>query len=461
MKTTTETVSTREVLLTVEPDPETVDKALRKAARMFSQWRPLPGFRPGRAPYALVERTFGREALLEQAVKDLAPELYRQAVAEAKIEPFDEGQLEVSSQDPLVLKFRVPLGPVVTLGDYRALHIEPEPEVVVTEAQIDAEVEAIRRRHATYEVVDRPVQFGDQVVATIIGTHEGQELVNQQDATLNVVDELRPAGFAEALVGMRAGESREFALTYPEDYDDENLAGKNVTFNVTIKTVRQANLPEINDDLAKMAGDYETLAELREGLAAALKQRLENEARAKEADAAIEALVSVSQVEYPAVALEREINATLENQKARLRQIGFTYENYLRMIGKTEAELREEIRPEAERRLVRQLVLAEFARAEGLEVKREEISTEAVRIASRYGERANEVLERLSSPRATLSIHADLLIQAAVKRLTDLLTGRVKTQAPEPGAEAAENTPLSEEKDLPANNANAPEQNAD
>jgi len=443
LKTTTETIGPREVLLTVEPDPQTVEKALRKAAQVLSRWRPLPGFRPGRAPYALVERTFGREALLERAVNELAPELYRQAIAEAQIEPFDQGQLEIGSQDPLVLKFRVPLGPVVTLGDYRALHIEPEPEVVVTEAQIDEEIEAIRRRHATYEVVDRPVQLGDQVVATIVGTHEGQEIVNHQDATLNVVDLLRPAGFAEALVGMRAGESREFSLTYPEDYDDENLAGKNVTFNVTIKTVRQANLPEINDDLAKMAGDYETLAEMREGLAAALKERLENEARAREANAAIEALVSVSQVEYPAVALEREISATIENQKARLRQIGFTYENYLRMIGKTEAELREEIRPEAERRLVRELVLAEFARAEKLEVKKEEISAEAERIASRYGERANEVLERLSTPRATLSIHADLLTQAAVKHLTDLLTGRKRPQA-EATAESTESAPAAE-----------------
>ena len=438
MKTTTETTGTREVLLTVEPDPESVDKALRKAARLISQRRPLPGFRPGKAPYAMVERTIGREAILEQAVNDIAPELYRQAIAEAKIEPFEQGQLEIGSQDPLVLKFKVSLGPVVTLGDYRALHVEPEPEVTVTEAQIDEEVEAIRRSHATYEVVERPVQLGDQVVATISGTHEGQQVVDQQDATLNVVDEMRPAGFAEALVGMKADEPREFSLTYPDDYDDENLAGKNVTFSATIKTVRQANLPEINDDLAKMAGDYETVAQMREGLAGVIKQRLENEARAREANAAVEALVGVSQVEYPAIALEREISATLENQKARLRQIGFTYENYLRMVGKTEAELREEIRPEAERRLVRELALSEFARAEKLEVKREEIATETVRIASRYGERANEVLERLSTGRAALSVYADLLTQAAVRHLTAILTGRQQPQAQEPSGEATE-----------------------
>jgi len=445
LKTTSETVGTREVLLTVEPDPESVDKALRKAARLFSQRRPLPGFRPGKAPYAMVERTFGRETLLEQAVSDMAPDVYRQAIAEAKIEPFEQGQLEVGSQDPLVLKFKVPLGPVVTLGDYHTLHVDPEPEVTVSETQIDEEISAIRRRHATYEAVERPVQLGDQVVATIIGTHEGQQVVDQQDATLSVVDEMRPAGFAEALTGMKANETREFSLTYPDDYDDKNLAGKNVTFSATIKTVRQANLPEINDDLAKMAGDYATVAEMREGLAAIIKQRLENEARAREANAAIEALVGISQVEYPAIALEREITATLENQKARLRQIGFTYENYLRMVGKTEAELREEIRPDAERRLVRQLALSEFARAEKLEVKREEIAAEAARIANRYGERANEVLQRLNSDRALLSIHADLLTQAAVRHLTAMLTGREQPQAQEPSVEVAEGASTSEE----------------
>lgn len=449
MKTTTETIGPREVLLTVEPDPETVDKALRRAARQLSQWRPVPGFRPGKAPYALVERIFGRETLLEQAISEMAPELYRQAISEANIEPFEQGRMEVGSHDPLVLKFKVPLGPLVTLGDYRTLHIQPEPEVVVTEAQIDEEIEALRRRHATYEVVDRPIQLGDQVVATIVGTHEGQRVVDRQDAVLDVLDSLRPAGFAEALVGMRTNESREFSLTYPEDYEDESLAGKNVTFNVTIKTIRQANLPEVNDELAKMAGDYETLAELREGLATAIKERLENEARAKEANAALEALVNISQVEYPAVALEREIDALLENQKARLRQIGFSYENYLRMIGKTEAELREELRPEAERRLVRELVLAEFARAEGLEVKQEEISAEASRIARRYGERADEVLERLSTPRAKLSIHADLLTQAAIKHLTDLLTGRAQPRSQEPSPEASASSPSPSEEERP------------
>jgi trigger factor len=153
----------------------------------------------------------------------------------------------------------------------------------------------------------------------------------------------------------------------------------------------------------------------------------------------------VSQVEYPAVALEREISATLENQKARLQQIGFTYENYLRMIGKTEAELREEIRPDAERRLVRELALSEFARAEKLEVKREEIAAEAARIASRYGERANEVLERLSTDRALLSIHADLLTQAAVRHLTAMLTGREQPQAQAASTEAAESAATSGE----------------
>ena len=436
MKVTSETVATREVLLTIEPDAESVEKAMHKAARQISQRRPVPGFRPGKAPYAMVERAYGREAILEQAVNDMAPDLYRQAIDEAKIEPFEQGRFEVGSQDPLVLKARVPLGPVVTLGDYHALHVDPEPEVTVSEAQIDEQVELIRRRHATYETVERPVQLGDQVVATIVGTHEGQKVVDQENATLNVVDEMRPAGFAEALVGMAAGETREFSLAYPEDYEDKNLAGKNVSFSATVTTVRQTNLPEVNDDLAKTAGDYGTVSEMREDVAANLKRQMEQEARDKEANAVLDALVGVSQVEYPTVALEREITATLENQKVRLRQIGFTYENYLRMLGKTEAELREEIRPEAERRLVRELVLAEFARAEKLEIKRDQISAELTRIASSYGDRANEAMGRLSMPRVMMSVHADLLTQAAVRRLVAMLTGRPEAE-PVQDAQAA------------------------
>ena len=436
MKVTTETVATREVMLTIEPDPATVEKAMRKTAREVSRHRPVPGFRPGKAPYGMVERIFGREFILDQAIKDLANDLYRQALEEAKIEPFEQGKMDVASQDPVVLKVTVPLAPVVTLGDYRSLHIEPEPEVAVDEGQVDQQIALERRRHAQYETIERPIQIGDQIVASIKGMTEGESLVDQEEMTVNVEEQLPPPGFAEALVGLMPGETREFALTYPQDYEDSKFAGKNVSFTVSVKTVRKVILPEINDDLAKMVGDYESLVALREGLAVNLKQRLASQAREREDDRALEALVAGAQAEYPAALVQREVDATLERQKTRVQQMGYTWENYLRITGHPEEQLREELRPEAERRAVQQIVLRELAKAESIKVEAQEMREELQGIASAYGDRATEVFQRLSGDtNANLALYGDLLARKAVRKLAAILTGREEAELAEPASD--------------------------
>lgn len=424
MKVTTENVATREVLLTIEPEPQQVEQAMRKAARELSRWRPVPGFRPGRAPYAMVERMLGRDLIMDQAIQDMAPELYRQALKEANLEPYEQGQLDVASKDPLVLKVNVPLMPVVVLGDYKSLHIDPEPVVSITEAQIDERIEALRRQHAQYETVERPVQLGDQVVASVKGVSDGGVVVDQNDMTLDVDEKATPPGFAESLVGMAAGETREFSLTYAPDYEDSNLAGKKVDYTVTVKTVRKVNLPEVNDDLAKTVGDYETVAQMREGIADELKRIAEYRARQKETDAALEALVAQSKVEYPAAAVKNEIENALRSQQQRLRQLGFTWENYLRMMGKTEEQLREEMRPEAERQLTQRLVLTEFARAEKLSVSEAELTNALATRASAYGDRAEEFLRQMRGRDMMFAFYANALSSKALDHLTAMLTGR-------------------------------------
>ena len=428
MKVTTETVATREVVLTIEPDPQTIDQAMRKAARQISRLRPVPGYRPGRAPYVMVERIFGRELILDEALNEVAPSIYRQAIEEAGVEPFERGQIEIESQDPLVLNVSVSLVPAVTVGDYATLSIEPEPEISISDAQIDEQIEDVQRHHAEHVPVERPVQLGDQIVVSLMGTSDGETVVDESNGLLDIHDGLAPPGFAEALVGMQSGETREFSLTYPEDFDDEDLSGRNVDFSVSVTTVRETHLPDLDDDLAKMAGDFETFDELRESVAERVKERLEREAREREAIAAAEALVERSQVDYPAAALEREIDSAIGRQKARLEQIGFTFEAYLRMLAKTEGELRDELRPEAEGQLVRRLVLTEYARAEGLSVAEEELAAEmqslSTNIAASYGDRAPEVMERLRNRGVYYSLYGDALLRKAVEHLTARLTGR-------------------------------------
>ena len=457
MKVTTETIATREVKLTIEPDPAAIQKAMLDAARQISRARPLAGFRPGRAPYAMIERLYGREVVLDQALSNIAQDLYREAIEEADIAPYEQGQLDIASQDPLTLTADVALAPVVTLGDYKALHIDPEPEISLTDAQIDEQLEQVRRRHAEAEPVERAAQLGDQVVADITGTSDGEEVVSEQGSTLELNEAMSPAGFGEALVGMTTGERREFSLTYPEDYGDDNLAGKNVEFEVTTTTIRELKLPEIDDDLAKMAGDYDTLDELRTALAEQLKQRLETEARERESNAAIDAIVEQSSVEYPAAALEREIQAAMDNRRSRLQQMGFEFDAYLRMVGKTEAEMREELEPEAEQGLVRQLVLSEFAGAEELTVQQQELTNELSRISNSlvatYGEQASELLQRMNNQNTVMSVYGDIMMRKAVGHLTYLLTGRLpaedETDAPDEEVVVSEESAAASETQQP------------
>ena len=420
-------------MLTIEPDAQTMQTAMRQAARQISRLRPVAGFRPGRAPYGMVERIYGRETVLRQALDTTAADLYRQAVEKAGVEPYEPAQLEIESEDPVVLKAKVALTPVVTLSDYASLQLEPEPEISITEEQVDDQVEAVRRQHAEVETVERPVEFGDQVVAKVVGTSGGETVVDQARAVLDITDALMPPGFAEALLGAEVGDDREFSLTYPEAYDEENLAGKEVNFEVWITTVRQVTLPEVNDDLAKMAGDCDTLVQLREGLAETLKRRLEQAARQRESNAAIDLLVEQATVEYPVLALERELEAEIDNRKTQLQRMGLTIDTYLRMIKKSEEEMREDLRPEVERSFLRRLVLGEYARAVGVSLDEEETASErdalADSLVATYGERADEMLQSIETRGGLASLYGRALARKATQHLVNRLTGREEAEA--------------------------------
>lgn len=428
MKVSQETAGTREVLLTIEPEPEVVERAMRKAGREISKYRPLRGYRPGKAPYAQVERAYGRDTILSEALRELGPQLYREAVTQAAIEPYAEGQLDIKSQEPLVLAATVPLMPEVKLGDYKSLKVEQEPAVAVSEEQIAEQLERVRQAHAEHETVERPAQMGDQLVADVTGVADGETVVDRHGSTLDLTDALEPAGFGEALVGMSAGEARTFALTYPEDYADDDLAGKNVEFTVTVTTVRETRLPALDDDLAKMAGDYETLDQVRDVLADNLRQRLESEARRRETDAVVAAITEQAEIVYPEAALENEISMAINRQKNQLQQMGFGFENYLRMVGKTEAELREDARSGAERSLRQRLAVLELARAEELQVTPDELGAELqqlqANISATYGERAPQVLRDLQQQGIAYQLYNDALVDKALRHARALLTGR-------------------------------------
>ena len=446
MKVTTETVGTREVQLTIEPDEQTIQRAMRQAARDISRQRPIAGFRPGKAPYAMVERLYGRETILHEALHNVAPDIYEEAIREADIEPYEQTLMDLESEDPLVLKLNVPLMPKVELGDYSELSIEPEPEAVVSDEDIDEQIDMLRRQHAEIKPVTRPVQMGDQVAALLSRTVDGEVLERNQEVEIDLTDEVEPEGFAEALLGASPNEVREFKLSFPEDHADESLAGKTVEYRVAIGEVREVVLPEADDEFAKTVGDFETLDELRDALAEQIRSQRQQQAEMNERRRALEALVETAEIEYPEAALEHEIEHVLEQQSRRFAQMGFTMEGYLRMREMSEEDLREEVRADCVRNLRQRLVLIDYMRNEGISLS-EEDATEAFSrytnsMLSAYGEDAAQQIREAVQGGALDAVYHDALLNKASRHLTDRLTGRLEeTEAEELPEAAGEETP--------------------
>lgn len=438
MDFTTETVASREVEFTVHPPAEQVAEAMRRAAREASKRVRVPGFRPGKAPYALVERTVGKEHLTEEAAESLANDIYPQILEEGGYQPYSRPALRVVQLEPLELKIRVALQPTVELPDYCAMKVEPEPEPQVTPEQIEEALNELREQHGTWEPVERAAQIGDQIILDIKGAADGEPVFDEHETQLTLTESLSPPGFAEALVGMEPAQIREFSLTYPATYAQEALAGKTVAFTVTLRGLKERRLPEADDEFAKSVGDYASLDDLKARLQEGLKARLDAEARSRLAMRTLDQVVEQSKLEYPNLAVENEIDAMVDQRESRLRQQGFTLENYLRLVHKSMAQMRDELRTEAEAAVRRTLVLRQVAKAENIEVKPEDVVAAAERYAGAYGEQADAVFRALLQQDQAISLASDLYVQKALDRLVDVVTGKAQgvCAPPEPEAEA-------------------------
>jgi trigger factor len=422
---TKEKTGTCEYTLSVDVEPERLQVPLRQAAQRLSKRRPLAGYRPGKAPYAMVERLLGKELIVQEMLDGIGDGLYEEAIRESGLEPYTLAHMETPQMDPLQLKFVVPVQPEVKLGDYRSIHVV-QKAADVTQTEVDEVVESIRDASAVWVPVERAARLGDQVQFDGNGTKDDGGKTEQKDLSVELSEEMVPPEFGQNLVGMSPGESKEFDVQYPNDFRDAELAGKHVHFQVTLKTVKAKELPELNDELAKTAGPYESLAQLREKVETGLRERKESQAKDEALTQALDALVEQASMEYPAVAVERETQRMLESFSNRLQQQGFTLQGYLDMIKKTPTQMLDEMRPQAEKRLKRTLALAEFAEAEGVKVEPGEVQEEVERISQPYGDKAAQVRQLFGAGEALRSVHSDVYSRKAQTRLLALATGQAE-----------------------------------
>jgi trigger factor len=428
----TEEDSQRQVLLTVEVAEERVQKALQQKVRTLSREVHIPGFRKGKVPPQVLIRRIGGEALRAEVVEELLPKVLEEALTQANLEPYDLPKVDDLELEPLVLKLTVPLRPEVTLGDYRSLRKET-PTVEVTDEAVDEALEQIRQGQTLTEVVDRPVAVGDMVRLTVNGrtvTADGEEEPFVQDETVNLIidpEKVMPGTpFVENILGMSAGEAKDFRFTFPEDYEEEDVAGREATFEVNVIEVSSREVPELDDELAKSEAEYETLVDLRQSVRDRLQKDAEAQAEIELTEGMIDDLVADAQILYPPAAVDRELNGRIDDLKRRVTDGGWSWEQYLESTAQGEAELREQLRPESENKVRRSLVFGEFVRQEMLAISAEDVE-EALsgRLAEIEEESLRDHLRKLyTSEEGVRVLSGDIIMSKVKDRIRAILRGQ-------------------------------------
>ena len=425
MKVTKEKTENSQVFLTVEMEPAEVEVSLEESYYRLVKKASIPGFRKGKAPRAILESYIGKESLLDDALNHLLPKAYENAIKEQKIEAFAQPNIEITQTDPVVFKAVVPLPPTIKLGDYHCIQVTPEP-IKLSDNDVDAVIERLRHQQATWEPVERPVDLDDLVVLDIESSVEEKPFVNRKGTQYQVLPDLSfpVPGFAEQLIGMRRDGEKEFNLQFPSDYPKGELAGKEASFKVRVTEVKQERLPELDDEFARgVDPEFKTLDLLQEKVSANLKHRAEEKARMDFEERVIEAVVGLTEVEFPPVLVEIEIDRIINRQLQQWQMDGKGLEAYLAGINKTEKELREELRPLAAKQVTQSLVLGEVAREEKVEVNDSEIDTEIEEMIKSATENKDELNKLLNNSQSRESIKQLLITRKTIQRLVEIARG--------------------------------------
>jgi len=363
----------------VEVEPEKMDTYKRRAARKISERGKIAGFRPGKAPYEMVVRNYGEQAILEQAMDLFVDAEYSNILKEADVEPGASGSLEsIDSLEPPKLTFRVPLAPEVDLGDYHSIRLSYEWSAP-DEKAVDVAIDDLRQMYATTENVEREAQEGDYVLVDV--KSETTELDRTGFAAFIRKEERDTEwpypGFAKELVGLKVGDSRTIKHTFPADWEVQELQGKDAEMEVTVKTVRGVTLPELDDEFAKTTGAGETIDALRE----AVKKDVENRSRTDYDDEffvdLIEKIKEGATFKYHQHSLDHEGEHVLDDLSQRLAQQNMDLDTYFKLRNTTREQfIEEEVKPVAKKRFERSLILDEIVRREKIEVDNEALDAE-------------------------------------------------------------------------------------
>lgn len=453
MKTAVTELPESRAKVEVEVPAERVERGMQRAARSLAREMKMPGFRKGKAPPSLVIQRLGYGTVLQEAIRESLPEWYEQGLLSSGVSPVGDPSIEIVSApegegEALEFKFEIGVRPKAELGEYKGLEVgkaeaEPDEEIV------DREIERIREGFTKLEPVERAAGDGDVLLMDFEGLVDGKAFEGGQasDYLLELGGNQLIEGFEEQLVGVSAGEGREVNVSFPDDYHAEQLAGQAAVFKVEVKEVREKILPELDDDFASEASEFDTLEELRADISKRVGEAVGERAEQDFRVAAVDAAVETATVEIPADLVAARAEERWERVERQLAARGMDPNAYLQMQGKTREELLEESKPDAERELKRESVLAAIAEAEQIEVSEEELVEALAHSAEHERTTPEKLLARLRDNGRDAMIREDIQVRKAI----DLLAESAKP-IPLEQAEAREKiwTPEKEQEEKPS-----------
>lgn len=404
--------------LTIEVSAEELEKAIESAYQKNRAKISLPGFRKGKAPRKMLEQMYGKELFYEDAANALIPDAYEQAYDECGEEIVSAPKIDVvqlESGKPFIFTVEVAIKPEVTLGQYKGVKVE-KADLDVTEEEVTAEIDRERSKNArTVDVTDRTVQEGDIATIDFEGFVDGEAFDGGKgsDYPLTIGSHSFIPGFEEALIGAELEKETDVNVTFPEDYQAEELAGKPAVFKCTVKRLQEKQLPDLDDDfVGEVSEESDTVAEYKEEIRGKLEGRKAEAARAKKEDAVVDAIIADAQMEIPQPMVETQQRQMVQDYAQRMQSQGISMEQYMQFTGMTGEMLLEQVKPQVMKKIQSRLVLEAVAAAEGIQVTEEEIAEELKTMGEAY-QMEPEKVEELLGENGREQVKGDIRVRKA------------------------------------------------
>lgn len=409
--------------LTIEVEASKFDKAIQKAYQKNKNKFNIPGFRKGKVPYAMVEKMYGAAVFYEDAANELISGAYAQAAEESGLEIVARPEINVTQIEkgkPFIFEAEVTTKPEVKLGKYKGIKVE-KADVTVTDEEVAEELDKVKEQNARLVAADdKAVEDGDQTTIDFEGFVDGVafEGGKGEDYPLTIGSHSFIDTFEEQLIGKKVGEEVEVNVTFPENYQAKELAGKPAMFKVTIKEIKVKEYPELDDDFAQDVSEFDTLDEYKEDIKKNLTEKKEKEAEAEKESKVIEAIVNDAEMDIPEKMVEAQAEQMLEEFAQNIAMQGISFEQYLQFTGATVDQMKEQVKPQAQARVESSLVLEAVVKAENIEATEEEVEEEIKEMAGRYNMEADK-LKGLLTDSDKGNLKKDICARKAAKFVVD------------------------------------------